>query len=186
MQGENWETMKPFADSILQFMVAQPELQWVHCDYDNMTASTRIVLKADEATRLGITETMLSLYLMQATQGATITTLYEESYAVPVVLYTAGINTLNADELGAIQVPTTVPGLWVPLRQVATIEPNWHHTSLVKPFICGLLISTSQSSGSLLLAAFRARTSADSLSVLMRNNHLISNNEKIIPNTPSG
>ena len=130
VQGENWEAMKPFADSILQFMVAQPELQWVHCDYDNMTASTRIVLKADEATRLGITETMLSLYLMQATQGATITTLYEESYAVPVVLYTAGINTLNADELGAIQVPTAVPGIWVPLRQVATIEPNWHHTSL--------------------------------------------------------
>lgn len=130
VQGEDWDMMKPYADSILHFMVAQPDLQWVHCDYDNMTASTRIVLKADEATRLGITETMLSLYLMQATQGATITTLYENAYAVPVVLYTAGINTLNADELGAIQVPTALPGVWVPLRQVATIEPNWHHTSL--------------------------------------------------------
>ena len=130
VKGENWEAMKPIADSIQQFMVSQPELQWVHCDYNNMTASTRIVLKADEATRLGITETMLSLYLMQATQGATITTLYEGSYAVPVVLYTAGINTLNADELGAIQVPTALPGVWVPLRQVAMIEPNWHHTLL--------------------------------------------------------
>ena len=49
---------------------------------------------------------------------------------MPVVLYTAGINTLNADELGAIQVPTALPGVWVPLRQVATIEPDWHHTSL--------------------------------------------------------
>ena len=130
VKGENWEAMKPVADSIQQFMLAQPELQWVHCDYNNIAASTRIVLKADEATRLGITETMLSLYLMEATQGATITTLYEESYAVPVVLYTAGINTLNADELGAIQVPTALPGVWVPLRQVATIEPNWHHTLL--------------------------------------------------------
>ena len=130
VQGEDWDMMKPYADSILHFMVAQPDLQWVHCDYDNMTASTRIVLKADEATRLGITETMLSLYLMQATQGATITTLYEDAYAVPVVLYTAGINTLNVDELGAIQVPTALPGVWVPLRQVATIEPSWHHTSL--------------------------------------------------------
>ena len=130
VKGENWEAMKPIADSIQQFMLVQPELQWVHCDYNNVAASTRIVLKADEATRLGITETMLSLYLMEATQGATITTLYEESYAVPVVLYTAGINTLNADELGAIQVPTALPGVWVPLRQVATIEPNWHHTLL--------------------------------------------------------
>ena len=130
VQGDNWEEMAPYADSILYFMVQQPELQWVHCDYNNIAASTRIVLKADEATRLGITETMLSVYLRQATQGATITTIYEGSYAVPVVLYTAGINTLNADELGAIQVPTAIPGVWVPLRQVASIEPNWHHTYL--------------------------------------------------------
>ena len=130
VQGNEWEAMKPIADSILHFMVAQPELQWVHCDYDNMAAATRIVLKADEATRLGITQTMLSLYLMQATQGATITTLYEGSYGVPVVLYTAGVNMLNADELGAIQIPTAVAGVWVPLRQVATLEPGWHHTLL--------------------------------------------------------
>ncbi|MBO4250026.1 MAG: efflux RND transporter permease subunit [Paludibacteraceae bacterium] len=130
VQGDDWNEMAVYADSIMRFMAQQPELQWVHCDYHNITPSTRIVLKADEATRLGITETMLSVYLRQATQGATVTTLYEGSYAVPVVLYTAGINTLNADELGAIQVPTAVPGVWVPLRQVATIEPDWHHTYL--------------------------------------------------------
>ena len=128
--GDDWTRMAPIADSIFRYMVAQPELQWVHCDYDKMAPATRLVLKADEATRLGITQTMLSLYLREATQGAVITTLYEGSYAVPVVLYTAGINTLSADELGAIQVPTAIPGIWVPLRQVASIEPAWHHTSL--------------------------------------------------------
>ena len=128
--GDDWTRMAPIADSIFRYMVGQPELQWVHCDYDKMAPATRLVLKADEATRLGITQTMLSLYLREATQGAVITTLYEGSYAVPVVLYTAGINTLSADELGAIQVPTAIPGIWVPLRQVASIEPAWHHTSL--------------------------------------------------------
>ena len=130
IQGENWEQLSLIADSIMRFMVAQPELQWVHCDYNNLAASTRIVLKPDEATELGITETMLSLYLRQATQGATITTLYEGSYGVPVVLYTAGTKELNAEQLGAIQVPTALPGVWVPLRQVASIEPEWHHTKL--------------------------------------------------------
>ena len=130
VQGDNWDELAPYADSILQFMVQQPELQWVHTDYDNVTASTRIVLKADEATRLGITQTMLSLYLRQVTQGATITTLYEGSYGVPVVLYTAGAATMSVDELGALQVPTAIPGVWVPLRQVASVEPTWHHTSL--------------------------------------------------------
>ena len=130
VQGEDWDLMAPYADSILHFMQQQSELQWVHCDYNNIAASTRIVLKADEATRLGITETMLSVYLRQATQGATLTTIYEGSYAVPIVLYTAGQNKLNAEELGAIQVPTAIPGVWVPLRQVASIEPDWHHTYL--------------------------------------------------------
>ncbi len=130
VKGEDWHMMAPITDSIYRFMVTQPELLWVHCDYNNIAPSTRLVLKADEATRLGITQTMLSLYLREATQGATITTLYEGSYAVPVVVYTAGANTLNADELGAIQVPTAIPGVWVPLRQVASIEPDWHHTTL--------------------------------------------------------
>lgn len=130
VKGENWEEMAPYADSIMRFMLQQPELQWIHTDYDRVAASTNIVLKADEATRLGVTQTMLSLYLRQATQGATITTLYEGSYGVPVVVYTAGADTMSIEQLGAIPVPTSVPGVWVPLRQVASLEPAWHHTML--------------------------------------------------------
>lgn len=130
IKGDDWEEMAVIADSIMNFMLTLPDLQWVHSDYYNMAPSTRIVLNADEATRLGITQTMLSLYLRQATQGATITTLYEGSYGVPVVLYTAGANALNPEELSSLQVPTSLPGVWVPLRQVASLEPSWHHTSL--------------------------------------------------------
>ena len=130
IQGDQWEEMAPFADSILQYMSNLPELQWVHCDYNNMASSSRIVLDPDEATRFGITQTMLSLYLRQVTRGATITTLYEGSYGVPVVLYTTHSKAMTPDELNATQVPTALPGVWVPLRQVAKIEPDWHHTSL--------------------------------------------------------
>ena len=130
VQGENWDEMAPLADSIYHFMVKQPEMQWVHCNYNNVAASTRIVLKADEATRLGITQTMLSVYLREVTRGATITTLYEGSYGVPVVLYTAGSETMTIDELSALPVPTAIPGVWTVLRQVATLEPGWHHTCL--------------------------------------------------------
>ena len=130
VQGENYEQMAVFADSILRYMKQLPELQWVHSDYDNTAAGTRIVLKPDEATRLGVMETILSLYLRQATQGATITTLYKGSYAVPVVLYTQGYETITPEQLGSIPVPTAIPGVWVPLRQVADLEPAWHHTSL--------------------------------------------------------
>ena len=130
VRGDEWETLAPIADSIYRFMVRQPELVWVHSDYDRVAPSTRIVLKADEATRLGITQTMLSLYLRQVTQGATLTTLYEGSYGVPVVLYTANAEQMNVKDLENLQVPTAIPGVWVPLRQVASLEPAWHHTDL--------------------------------------------------------
>jgi len=130
VKGDDWDQMTAYADSILLFMQRQPQLQGVRSDYHKMAASTRIVLHGDEATRLGITQTMLSLYLREVTQGATITTLYEGSYGVPVVLYTAGANEMSVDELGALQVPTALPGVWVPLRQVASLEPAWHHTFL--------------------------------------------------------
>ena len=130
VQGDNREEMAPIADSIFRYMVAQPQLQWVHTDYDDVAPSTRIVLRADEATRLGITETMLSLYLRQATQGATVTTVYEGSYGVPVVIYMAGDKEMTPEQLGAIQVPTALPTVWIPLRQVAELEPDWHHTAL--------------------------------------------------------
>ena len=130
VRGDEWETLAPIADSIYRFMVRQPELVWVHSDYDRVAPSTRIVLKADEATRLGITQTMLSLYLRQVTQGATLTTLYEGSYGVPVVLYTAHTEQMSVKDLENIQVPTAIPGVWVPLRQVASLEPAWHHTDL--------------------------------------------------------
>lgn len=130
IKGDDWEEMAVYADSVMNYMLTLPDLQWVHSDYYNMAPSTRIVLNADEATRLGITQTMLSLFLRQATQGATITTLYEGSYGVPVVLYTAGANALNPAELSSLQIPTAIPGVWVPLRQVASLEPSWHHTSL--------------------------------------------------------
>ena len=130
VRGDEWESLAPIADSIYRYMVRQPELVWVHSDFDRVAPSTRIVLKADEATRLGITQSMLSLYLRQVTQGATLTTLYEGSYGVPVVLYTANAEQMNVKDLENIQVPTAVPGVWVPLRQVANLEPAWHHTTL--------------------------------------------------------
>ena len=130
LKGEDYMTLEPYADSLKNYMSCLSELQWVHSDYDNLASSTRIVLRPDEATRLGITETMLSLYLRQATKGAMLTTLYENSYAVPVVLYTAGADSLSIESLGSLLVPTSIAGVWVPLRQVADLEPAWHHVFL--------------------------------------------------------
>ncbi len=128
--GDDLDAMAPYADSLRQYMSQQPEMAWVHSDYDQMACQTRITLRDDEATRLGVTETMLSLYLGTLTNGTKLTTIWEGDYGVPVLLYTAGADQLSIDELQDLMIPTAYPTVWVPLRQVATLTPEWHHASI--------------------------------------------------------
>ena len=141
---EHEATMQLYIDSIRAYMASRPELVWVHSDYDDIASQSRIVLKADEASRLGVTQASLSLYLASVTRGVTITNIYEHGNTspTPVVLRStlnAQPSTLNAQlsttlnsqlsTLNSISVPTAT-GTWVPLRQVADIVPAWHHASI--------------------------------------------------------
>ena len=158
--GEHEATMQLYIDSIRAYMASRPELVWVHSDYDDIASQSRIVLKADEASRLGVTQASLSLYLASVTRGVTITNIYEHGNTspTPVVLHStlndqpstslpfergAGGVSLNPQhstslpfERGAGGVSLnsllipTATGTWVPLRQVADIVPAWHHASI--------------------------------------------------------
>ena len=147
--GEHEATMQLYIDSIRAYMASRPELVWVHSDYDDIASQSRIVLKADEASRLGVTQASLSLYLASVTRGVTITNIYEHGNTspTPVVLCSSfqpsnsnaqtatlkpsNSQTLNSQlsTLNSILIPTAT-GTWVPLRQVADIVPAWHHASI--------------------------------------------------------
>lgn len=129
-KGENLEAIVPYADSLRRYMSEQPELTWVHSDYDQFAQQTRITLREDEATRLGITETTLSLYLNSLTNGTKMTTVWEGDYGIPVLLYMAGADRMTIDQLQDLMIPTAYPTVWVPLRQVATLTPEWHRASI--------------------------------------------------------
>ncbi len=128
--GDDLDAILPYADSLQQFMAIQPEMMWVHSDYDRIAGQTRITLREDEATRLGITETTLSLYLSSLSNGVKMATVWEGDYGIPVLLYTAGADKMSIDELQDLMIPTAYPSVWVPLRQVATLSPEWHHASI--------------------------------------------------------
>lgn len=124
--GNDFEKMKAVADSLKLFMNTLPELTWVHSDMDETSQNIKVELKSDEATRLGVTQSMLSLYLSAALGGQNLTNIWENDYKVPVMLYTQkGDGTMTYQDIEDYQVPTSIPGVWVPLRQVATVTPEW-------------------------------------------------------------
>lgn len=130
VQGSDMGQLEIIADSLKSFLATFPDLAWVHSDYDETVQTIRLRLKDDEASRLGVTQSTLSLYLHGALNGRGMTSLWEQGYKVPVMLYTAGADSLNYADIGNLMIPTLLPGVWVPLRQVAEVEPDFHHSQI--------------------------------------------------------
>ena len=59
-----------------------------------------------------------------------MTSLWDQGYKTPVVLYSKGTDTLDYSDIGNLMIPTLLPDVWVPIRQVAEIEPDFHHAQI--------------------------------------------------------
>ena len=126
-KGGTVEQMKPYSDSLRAYMAAQTDLmKWVHSDFDEYISTVEVDMDTDEAARLGINRTLLSLSLSGIFNGQTIATVWEGDDAVPVTLYSDSVtDDMSYDTVENQMVPTYVPGVSVPLRQVASVSPGW-------------------------------------------------------------
>ena len=126
-KGASVEEIKPYADSLKNFMYGMSDqLKWVHSDCDRYVSKVEVSLDDEESARLGVNKTMLSLYLSGVTGGQTVATVWEDGEQVPVNVYSSSIGEdPSYDVLAGQMVPTTMPGVSVPLRQVATFAPAW-------------------------------------------------------------
>lgn len=130
IKGDNYGDIATVRDSLLRIMKHNPNLFYVHSDYDETEEMVDVVLKPDAANRLGITQSTLSVYLSGALSGTTLSTLWEGDYSIPIAIYSEGKQNIDYGSLGDLLVPCAQPGTWVPLRQVADIAPRFHHNNM--------------------------------------------------------
>ena len=130
ISGDSYSQISPLRDSIIAIMKQDPDLCFVHSDYDETEEIVEVDLNVDEANRLGVTQAQLSVYLAGALSGNNLVSLWEKDYNLPTKIYTEGVHNINYEELGDLLVPTAHPGTWVPLRQVASLRPSFSHDNL--------------------------------------------------------
>lgn len=130
VKGDNYGDIAAVRDSLLRLMKQNPKLFYVHSDYDETEEMVDVVLKTDAANRLGITQSTLSVYLSSALSGTRLSTLWEGDYSIPIAIYSEGKQDIDYGSLGDLLVPCAQPGTWVPLRQVADIQPRFHHNNM--------------------------------------------------------
>ena len=128
--GDNYDKLSVISDSIKAFMKRSPNLFFVHSDYDETEEVIEVTLDMEEASRLGVTQSVLSVYLAGALTGSSIVSLWDEGYNLHTTVYTEGVHDIDYEGLGDMLVPTAKPGEWVPLRQVATLTPTFKHNNL--------------------------------------------------------
>lgn len=130
IMGDDYETLGTISDSIKAFTKKSPNLFFVHSDFDENDEVIGVELDIEEAGRFGVTQSLLSLYLASALSGSNIVSLWEGSYNLHTTVYTEGVHDIDYESLGDMLIPTSHPGYWVPLRQVAKLKPQFKHNIL--------------------------------------------------------
>lgn len=130
--GSDIDSLRAGADRLMARMRRMPELLWVHTDYEDPRAIARVKLDPVTASQLGITRTVTAANLALAAGDVPIGSVWEGDYNLPVVLK----NDTRQGERSLADIEDTyvsspVPGVSVPLRQIAAVEPAWSQTKIV-------------------------------------------------------
>lgn len=127
VKGDDTFRLKEVSDTILRYIrTLDDEIKWAHSTADDCISRIEVSPDPEESVRLGVNRTMLSLSLAGAFNGQTIASLWEGDKSTPVNLYSLSVSDdMTYDVIGDQMMPTSIPGLYVPLRQVADIGPEW-------------------------------------------------------------
>ena len=130
--GSDIDSLRLSADRLMARMRQMPELQWVHTDYEDPRAIAEVRLDPVTASQLGITRTVVAANMALASGDVAVGSVWEGDYRLPVVLKRdARLGERSLSDIGDTYVSSPVPGVSVPLRQIADVEPAWSQSKIV-------------------------------------------------------
>lgn len=131
LTGENPVAVKHDADTLISILRQMSQLVLVQSDFNEPQVATKVVLREDEATRLGITNLGVeSTLAMRYGNGFTVATVWDGDYDIAVKLKSERADSASLTDVRDELIPV-IGGLGsVPLRQVADVIPSWQNGQL--------------------------------------------------------
>ena len=131
--GSDPNDLRMCADKLVDELNKVNGLVWVRTDSEQALAGIEVNPNTVEASRLGISRMLLQSEIAASFGGVPVTTVWEGDYGLPLVLH---LNEAGHDktfnDLGDQYVSTGIPGVKVPLRQIAEFEPTWDDGQIVR------------------------------------------------------
>ena len=121
VMGEDLTTLRNIAEQTAAVMRSNPNVRDVHLDWNELAKSVRVAIDQDRARALGVTSQDIAQALQAHEVGATLTQFREGDQLIDVVWRAGGQDRGRLDRLADL--PIASGGKWVPLSQVARLEP---------------------------------------------------------------
>jgi len=125
ISGEDLKTLKSIGREVKGVIGKTRKTVFIRDDFKEDYYGVAIRPK-DSAERLGFTTTSIARTVYGGFTGAPVSTLYEGNKPVDIVLRLDEQNRRNFDDLQNMYLTSPVTGAAVPLRQIATLAPEWH------------------------------------------------------------
>lgn len=133
LKGEDKLAMMRLADSLALEFRKVPHIANVRSDFGGMQYGVGVRVDPVAAARVGINSGYLSLNLASRYSGIPATSIWQDGKTIPVLVRTARQDQApSPHDLGNEYVQGIIPGISVPLRQIATLEPEWNISQIVR------------------------------------------------------
>ena len=130
--GDNIEDLKNAAEILSTKMREMPELTNVRNDWGEMLPVLNVELDQVASSQLGITRAITAANLMLTTDKFTIGSITEDNENIPIVIKTDdNEGKTSLEDLSNTYVATLIPSVSVPLRQIASVIPQWSENKIV-------------------------------------------------------
>ncbi|MCC6395517.1 MAG: efflux RND transporter permease subunit [Bacteroidetes bacterium] len=123
--GDSIHTIKHVASQVADILRNVEGTDFIRTDYAQPLQSADLVVRHDEASRLGLSNTYLAYSLMVGTKGFPVARIWEGDYPVDVRLMVNSKEKTKAQDILDQHVTTPLGVSSVPVRQVATLQPGW-------------------------------------------------------------
>jgi multidrug efflux pump subunit AcrB len=131
--GDDLTELHEVVDKVTQIMRKDSNLLLVRSNFEGSCPGLKIMMDNDEANRIGLNRSLLSMNLAtRFGSGIPLTTVWEGDYPVPVMLKDNHAGLQQPDDLKNAMVSGILPGTNVPLRQIADVKPDWNEGMIVR------------------------------------------------------
>ena len=131
-RGDDIASLRQAGDSLMAAMQDIEGLVWIHTNYEEYLPGIEVKLRPVEAARLGVSRAIAETEVAAGYGGIPVSTLWEGDYPLSVVFKTDESEDVDPSGVGDRYISTGVPGVSVPLRQVADVVPSWNAGQIVR------------------------------------------------------